>query len=377
MARDTPASAGQRRAGLKQRWVAWRNRLIGSSTFQRTAASNPLTRAIARRRSAQLFDLVAGFTYTQTLLATVESGLLDHLEEGPRTVGDVAHACDLGPQAAQRLLRAAAALDLAEEVEPDCWMLGEQGAALHGNAGARAMIRHHRLLYADLADPLALLRDDRSHATALSAFWSYVGRNGDSQDLDGKAREYSELMASSQALVAEQVLAAYDFGRHASLLDVGGGSGAFAEAVAVRHPGLRLGIFDLPEVTQATASGTDAIARHSGSFFSDPIPGGYDAVSLVRILHDHDDDRVMVLLRNIRASLAPGARLIVAEPMAQTPGAEKMGDAYFGLYLWAMRSGRPRSAAETGQMLAAAGFADWRRIGTDLPVITSLIVATA
>jgi len=85
----------------------------------------------------------------------------------------------------------------------------------------------------------------------------------------------------------------------------------------------------------------------------------------------------MQLLRNIRASLTPGARLLVAEPMAATRGAEAMGDAYFGFYLWAMGSGRPRSPKEIRAMLHAAGFADTRRIATHQPLITSLIVARA
>jgi demethylspheroidene O-methyltransferase len=54
-----------------------------------------------------------------------------------------------------------------------------------------------------------------------------------------------------------------------------------------------------------------------------------------------------------------------------------MGDAYFGLYLLAMRSGRPRRIDEIGAMLTSAGFNSWRRVSTELPVITSLCVAIA
>ncbi len=60
--------------------------------------------------------------------------------------------------------------------------------------------------------------------------------------------------------------------------------------------------------------------------------------------------------RRAHDALPPGGTLLIAEPMAGTPGAEAMGDAYFGLYLWAMGSGRPRSAA------AYADNAERRRI---------------
>jgi demethylspheroidene O-methyltransferase len=96
-------------------------------------------------------------------------------------------------------------------------------------------------------------------------------------------------------------------------------------------------------------------------FFRDALPPGYDCITLVRVLHDHDDAACLALLRAVRRALPPGGRLVIAEPMAGTPGALAMGDAYFGFYLWAMNAGRPRTAAEYGAMLKTAGFAGWRR----------------
>lgn len=355
---------------LKRRWIALRNRVIGSPRFQRLAARSPLLRPVARRRSAMLFDLVAGFVYSQVLQAVVEAGLLEQLGDDPATTADLAQACQLGQPAMERLLRAAAALGLVEALGEAGWMLGEQGAALRANAGAQAMIRHHRLLYADLAEPLALLRDNRATPTRLAQFWAYGAQGVD-------AAEYSTLMAQSQEMVADQVLATGVLDRCDALLDVGGGHGVFAGKVRACYPELRLGVFDLPEVVAQVAArspGT-APALHPGNFFEDAIPGGYHWVSLVRILHDHDDDRALALLRSIRAALPPGGRLLVAEPMAGVSGGERMGDAYFGFYLWDMRSGRPRRPDEIGAMLRLAGFSGWRSVPTGLPVVTSLIVA--
>jgi demethylspheroidene O-methyltransferase len=83
------------------------------------------------------------------------------------------------------------------------------------------------------------------------------------------------------------------------------------------------------------------------------------------------------LLRSIFRSLRPGHRLLIAEPMAATPGAEPMGDAYFGLYLWAMGSGRPRRADEIIRLLDETGFRRSRVMTTAQPLIANLIVATA
>lgn len=360
----------------KRRWVERRNRTFANPTFQKWASALwPFSR-VARKHASHLFDLVAGFTYSQTLLATIEAGLLDLLADGPSDADAIAAHCDLSREGALRLVRAAAALGLAEEVSPGWWMLGQHGAPLHTNAGAQAMIRHHKLLYADLADPLALLRADRKEETQLSHFWHYG-----SQENDAKALAYSELMAVSQAMVAEQTLAAHDFSRCESILDIGGGHGAFASAVAAQHAGTRLGIFDLPPVLEGTAQRLesagikDRVTLHPGDFFHTPLPRGYDCITLNRILHDHDDSAALALLKNIREALAPGARLVIAEPMAGTPGAQGMGDAYFGLYLWAMNSGRPRSLREIGAMLEEAEFTSWKPAATRQPVIASVVVS--
>ncbi|MDF8335749.1 methyltransferase [Novosphingobium sp. HBC54] len=363
--------------GWRLRWVAWRNSVIASPSFQHWAARLPIFRSIAQRRAGQSFDLVAGFCYSQVLTACVQLGLLDLLAQRAHDLASLAGATGLSEDAALRLIRAACALSLAEQVASGLWMLGQQGAALQANPGAIAMVRHHALLYSDLADPAALLRRDRAEPTALSSFWRYAASTPGPE-----AARYSALMAASQAMVAQQVLAAYRFDRHARLLDVGGGHGAFAIGVAKACPELGIGVFDLPPVVAGTAGVlaeaglSEKVRLHPGDFFCDSLPVGYDCITLVRILHDHDDDAALALLRSVHAALPPGGRLVIAEPMADAPGAAAMGDAYFGLYLWAMNSGRPRSFGEYGALLKSAGFSASRSQRTAYPVVSSLIVSS-
>jgi demethylspheroidene O-methyltransferase len=52
-----------------------------------------------------------------------------------------------------------------------------------------------------------------------------------------------------------------------------------------------------------------------------------------------------------------------------------MGDAYFGLYLFAMGRGRPRTRAELGALLTAAGFTAIEQRNTRIPLQTSLLIA--
>ncbi|MBJ6122955.1 methyltransferase [Sphingomonas mollis] len=364
-------------SGWRGRWIGWRNHWLSSPRFQRFAARFPLTRPIARRRARTLFDLVAGFTYSQILAACIETGLLEMLAEGPQDTATIAARIDLPLAGAERLLRGATALGLVERLG-DGWALGGDGAALRGNRGIAEMVAHHRLLYADLADPVALLRRGGGGG-ALSGLWHYAEDSGRGDA--ASVADYSALMAASQPMVAAQAIDAYSFHRHRRLLDVGGGEGAFLQAVGERVPALALGLFDLPAVGDRARVRFDSAGLstrtqiYGGDFLRNPLPPGYDIISLIRVLHDHDDASAMALLRQINRALSPGGTLFLAEPMAETRGAEPAGDAYFGFYLLAMGSGRPRSAKEIAAMLRAAGFSHIRHRRTAMPITTCVITA--
>ena len=368
------------RPGWHERWLALRDRWLASPAFQRRAARFPLTRAIARRRAAQVFDLVAGFVYSQVLVACVRLRLFDHLAAGPRTLDELAAALALDAAAAERLLAAAISLRLVERRRAGRFGLGVLGAPLVGNAGVAAMVEHHALLYADLADPVALL-NGAPPSRQLADYWPYAGAVDPARLNDAQVSAYSALMAASQPLVASAILDGVDLTAYRCLLDVGGGDGSFLVAAAARAPALRLMLFDLPAVAARAADRLAAAGLQGratlvgGSFLADPLPRGADVVTLIRVLHDHDDARVMALLRAIHRALPAGGTLIVAEPMAETRGAESMGDAYFGFYLLAMGRGRPRSAERLDALLRACGFVEVQQRATAQPMQARLLVA--
>ncbi|NWG23821.1 MAG: methyltransferase domain-containing protein [Pseudorhodoplanes sp.] len=354
----------------------WRDAWIENPDFQRFSARFPLTRPIARRQASALFDLCAGFVYSQVLFACVQLGLFDCLRGGPKSIDDIAGALGLPAPAAERLLRAAASLKLVAPRRGHRFGLGMLGAALNGNPGVAAMIAHHATLYRDLQDPIALLRGE-SGKTGLKRYWPYA--DNPHAAVSENVADYSALMSASQPLVADDILGSYPFGRHRCLLDVGGGEGAFVAAAAARWPKLQLMLFDLPAVAararkKLAERGLSRVGIFEGSFLSDPLPRGADVISLVRIVHDHDDSSVLALLRAVRAALPPGGVVVIAEPMSGVRGAERAADAYFGFYLLAMGSGRARRPDELCRLLKAAGFRTARRIRTPRPIVTGQIV---
>ncbi len=364
------------------RIFAWRDRLLTSHRFQRLAVSFPLTRPIARRRARTLFDLCAGFVYSQTLLACVRLRLFEILAEGPATSRSLANRLKLSEESAECLLRAACSLGLVARRARGRYGLGELGAALLGNPGLGRMIEHHALLYNDLRDPVALLRGERP-GTALGDFWPYAGRDDRGAFADDEVADYSGLMAATQPMIAAEVLDSYDVSRHRLLMDVGGGEGVFLEQAAKRAPELQLRLFDLPAVAERARQRFEGLRLNAradvvgGDFVRDSIPLGADLITLVRIVHDHDDATALALLKAVRAALVPEGTLLIAEPMAGTPGAEAMADAYFGFYLLAMGKGRARRAEEHVDMLQRAGFARIRLLSTSMPLLVRVIRAQA
>ena len=373
------------RPGLLDRIADGRDRLLASPGFRRRASRFWLTRPLARRRVRALFDLCAGFVYSQVLLACVQTRLAEILREGPQSAQALAPRLGLGLPAAERLLAAAVSLRLVARRGGGRYGLGALGVALVDNPGLIAMIEHHGLLYEDLRDPAALLRGERP-ATALSGYWPYAerGRRSEGGNAGLQAAQvaaYTALMAASQPMIAAELLDAVRLDRYRCLLDVGGGDGSFLAAVAERAPHLRLMLFDLPAVAELASArferaGLGARAHaHGGDFGGAALPSGADIVSLVRVLHDHDDDTALRLLRAVRVALPADGTLLLAEPMAQTAGAEPAGDAYFGFYLLAMGSGRPRSTAAITALLRQAGFSRSRQVRTATPLLARIVVA--
>jgi demethylspheroidene O-methyltransferase len=369
---------------LRESWFAKRDKLLRDARFLRFAARFPLTRPLARKRQSELFDLVSGFVYTQVLSAVTELQLLEAVAEKPMSTAQLSARFLMPLDGMNRLLEAATALrllSLRKGSEAPLYGLGDLGAALLGNPGVMAMVRHHAILYRDLAEPLALLR--REKEPELSQYWAYASAKAPAELGAERVDDYSALMAISQGFIASEILGSYNLNQHRHVVDLGGGEGAFvAEALrATTRP--RFTVFDLPAVAErakarfARETLSARATAQGGDLFAGDLPKDADLYCLIRVLYDHSDARIRQILRSVRASMQPDTTLLVAEPMAGTKGAERMGAAYFGMYLFAMKGGRSRHREELIGFLTEAGFRDAKALSTSSPMLTSVILAKA
>lgn len=363
---------------LKAGWLQTRlNALIARPDVQSRLSRWPIAKWIARRDGAEVFGIVQGFVASQVLMGLLQLGVMQRLSEGRANAAQLALALGADPQRLQVLLQAGAALRLLRRHRDGRFGLSRRGAALLGVPGLPDMILHHGAFLRDLEDPCALARGKTD--TELSRFWPYVL----SAETVGaqEAERYSDLMAQSQRLVAEDTLQQVDLTSARHLMDIGGGSGAFLAAVAARCPDLRLTLFDLPQtgpVARSFLSRAGLSTRVEitpGSFKTAALPGGADVISLVRVLYDHGDETVRALLARIHEVLPAGGRLIVTEPMSGGARPDPITDVYFAVYTMAMGTGRTRSAAEISALLQEAGFAQIRSPRPYRRYITQVIEA--
>ncbi len=380
------------RTAWHDRWREWLQRLYASDRLYRWSLSNPFTRRVTRQRTRQLFDLMAGFVHSQVLLACVRLNLFEMLRDAPASMATLAQRSGVPAPELQRLLLSAVSLGLLEHRSGDRLGLGPLGVPLTTHPGIAQMVEHNQLLYQDLSDPLAFLRQGHQAATArhaqpgdMARYWPYA-HGGlaavQAPGMDEQVARYSALMADSQGFVVHEILSSYFFDEHRCVLDVGAGQGRFASALARHAPHLQLQMFDLPPVLAqarerlAHAGLSERVRLHPGSFIDDPLPTGADLITLVRVAHDHPDAVVRLILQKAFAALPPGGVLLIAEPMAQAADAptDHQADAYYHFYLMAMGAGRLRSVHEFGALLREAGFVAIEQVPNAMPIHGQLVI---
>lgn len=125
-----------------------------------------------------------------------------------------------------------------------------------------------------------------------------------------QAANFDQAMVGIHARETDAILDAYDFSGIRVLADIGGGNGSLLCAILGRYPALAGLLFDQASVVQRTLPGIQAagVARRcqtvAGDFFQE-VPSGADAYLLRSIIHDWDDEKALLILRNTRRAMRP------------------------------------------------------------------------
>ena len=317
-------------------------------------ASERLSAIDAVARLSELADLVIPFA----IRIACELGLADRLVAGPRTADDLAAEAGVHAPTLRRMLRALASRGIFTEVRP-----GEFGLT----PAAELLGGRHPLSVRD-AYPLftvnfdAWARLDHSLRTGRPAFEHVHGETY--YDYLGHAPDDAERFAANQRagdrLEIRALLRAYPWDGLCTLVDVGGGSGAFLAALLARHPAMRGVLLELPYMAAMAADRlraaglTERCEVVAGSFL-ETMPAGADAYVLKRVLFECDDERAACLLAAIRRALPAQGRVLVLDPLVE-PGNEFSPSKVYDLLSLVMTGGRARYREEIEALLRDAGL---------------------
>jgi len=326
----------------------------------------PDTQSVARL--TEMADYVVPFA----LRAVCDLRIADHLAAGPMPIGELAELSGTHAPTLERTLRALACKGVFTEVCPGVFGLTALAEPLRSDHPL-SLRSAYPLLAAEISAWGRLdhtLRTgkaafDEAHGTS---FWRYL------EEHPAESRRFD---ASQQAVTRRElraVLSCYDWSSLGTIVDVGGGNGAFLAGILAAHPAARGILLDQPHVVAAApdvlaeAGVGDRCRVSPGSFF-DSVPGGGDAYLLKRILYGWDDQRALELLRVVRRAMPVGSRLLLLEPIAESGDDFSWGKLY-DLLLVAMGGGGARTRVELEKLFAGAGLELTRVVQTRmLPVI--------
>jgi hypothetical protein len=310
--------------------------------------------AEAETPTVALRRLVNGYQVTQAIHVAAVLGIADLMRDGPRGSDDLARATQTHAPSLHRVLRALAAVGVLHEGDDGNFALTDLGECLRSDAaepvGAWAAFvgrPYHWQAWGALLHGVRTGETPFVHVHGTDA-WDYRATHPE----DGAI--FDAAMTDIMRRANGHVLAAYDFGRFATVVDVGGGRGAFLRAILDANPSMRGVLFDQPHVVTGIEAGgrCEVVA---GSFF-ESVPAGADAYVLKAVVHDWEDADARRILERCRVAMPDHGALLVVERELGPPN-ENADAKLSDLNMMVGLGGRERTREEFGALLASAGFA--------------------
>ncbi len=321
----------------------------------------------------RLLSIITGYWRSRALYAAVDVGLVEALDDQPRTPAQVARTTGCDEVAIARFLRYLVGLRLVREEGDNHYVTTDMAELLRIGSPFRDLA----LLYGDEFYQ-AWGQFSSAIRTGKSSFGRTFGMDHFTYfaQTQHSARRFDRAMAATAELVADQLARVYDFSTATRIVDIGGGNGSLLKAVLTGAPAACGVIIDrahvVTECTRELAGHplADRITAVPGDFFH-TLPSNGDVYILSRILHDWEDEDCVRLLRVCRTAMPPTARLLVIERLLPEDGGVSLASSW-DMQMLAITGGQERTAQEYQRMLSDAGL----RLGSirSLPLDMSLLI---
>ncbi len=293
---------------------------------------------------AGLRKLYLGFISSRVILTANNLGIFDNLKKASSATV-IAGKLKIDPRATEILLDALTGIGL----------VSKSGAGRYRNApvSSRYLVKGLRLYQGDII----------RHASTMWQNFSAldeVVRTGRPARRGFDHESFIMGMHNLTVLRTESLIKAVELKSVKTMLDLGGGPGT--NAIAIAKKGIKATVFDLPgtiKITKKVArrESVKGIRFIAGDFHVDGIGSGYDLILLSQILHAFSAEENIALLRKCETAVNPGGRVVVQEfPIDETRTAPPHSALFSVNMLVGTEKGRCYSPKEMKRWLAETGF---------------------
>ena len=316
----------------------------------------------------RIMEMVMAFQRSRVLLTAYELELFTVLGNESKSSAEVAGALGTEKRATDRLMNALCALELLDKKE---------NRFSNTPLVQRFLVKHSPDFMGNLYHSVNLWDTWSTLTPAL-----YKGSTVMEKKINDRGEKWLTAFIASMHNRAKkhapEVVDKLDLSKVTRVLDIGGGSGAYAMAFVKARPNINAAVFDLPNVIPIThryiekEGLTGKIKTIVGDYTVDPLGKGYDLIFLSAVIHINSTEVNMKLLKKCSEALNPGGQVVIQDFIMDEDRTTPPSGALFALnMLVSTEAGDTYTGSEVMDWMTAAGLASIKRV--DTPFGTSLL----
>ncbi len=304
-------------------------------------------------------EFVSSFQKSRILLSGFELDIFTNIDEQGSTANQIANKLNLNKHACERLLNGLVSLGFLTK-QNQMFLNTEESATFLSKKGSDYLggLMHSNHLWDTWSNLTRVVR------TGKSAHPTEINERGDEWLFP-----FISAMHDRAIKQAPPQLKKIDLSGIKSVLDIGGGSGAYSMEFISLKPDLEATVFDLPNVVPITnqfiekEGFADKIKICSGDYTVDELPGGFDMVFLSAIIHSNSLEINKNLIRKCFKSLNSNGKIIIQDWIMNNDRTQPTSGAIFAInMLVGTEAGDCFTEQEVTDMLTEAGFKNISRI---------------
>ena len=300
-----------------------------------------------------MIRLFMSYIPTRVIYVAAKLGLADHIRDDGASAQDLAQKLNVHPGALYRVMRTLAGLGVLHQDENDRFFVTPFGETLRTDSPQSVRdyaIYSHEFSYERIRK---IMDSVRTGKPVIEDFFENLRVNPEQEAI------FYAGSGNKSRIETSAITEAYDFSKCGTLVDVGGGNGAFLSKILASCEQVSGVLFEREAAIEAAkAGGGGSLPRCefvAGDFF-ETVPSGGDTYVLKRILDDWSDEKMVQILKNCRKAMNNETHLLIIEPLLGPPNELTPGLFADMNFLVTFSGGRIRTEKEHSNLLRQTGF---------------------